>query len=209
MLTKLISPLLLFALCCGNRISLAQSTPDATFNFDNESAGKLPKDWTAVSSTWMIAADGANKALKQTGKNKGELFNICIQNRLKYQNLQIELTIKPVDGKEDQGGGLVWRYHDAKNYYLARANPLENNLKVYKVVKGIRKEIKSAKVKMKAGEWYTLKVVMIGYTLDCYLNGQKLMNATDKTFPNAGMIGFWSRADAISLFDDLKIKNLH
>jgi len=208
MQTKFIS-LLLLAVCAGNQATLAQNTADATFNFDKEVEGKLPKDWTAATSTWLIAADGANKAMKQTGKSKGERFNICIQNKLKYQNLQAEVRIKPIEGAEDQGGGLVWRYHDAKNYYIARANPLENNLKIYKVVKGIRKEIKAVKVKMNAGEWYTLKVAMIGYTLDCYLNGQKLLSATDTTFPNAGLVGFWSRSDAISLFDDLKIKNLH
>jgi len=207
MQTKFIS-LLLLVLCAGSEAAFAQNSPDATFNFDNETAGKLPKDWTAVASTWAIANDGTNKALKQTGKSKGERFNICINNKLKYQNLQIEVRIKPMEGAEDQGGGLVWRYHDAKNYYLARANPLDNNLKVYKVVKGIRKEIKSVKLKMKAGEWYTLKVAMIGYTLNCFLNDQKLLNATDTMFPNAGQVGFWSRSDAISLFDDLKIKDL-
>jgi hypothetical protein len=147
--------------------------------------------------------------LKQTGKSKGERFNICIHNKLKYQNLSLESRIKPMEGVEDQGGGLVWRYHDSKNYYIARANPLENNLRVYKVVNGSRKQIKSVNVKMKAGEWYTLKVVMIGNTMDCYYNGQKLLSALDATIPNAGQVGFWSRADAISLFDDLKIKNLH
>jgi hypothetical protein len=200
--------LLLLSVCAGNEAALAQNSPDATVNFDNETIGKLPKDWTAVTSTWAITNDGSNKTLKQTGKSKGEKFNICINNKLKYQNLQIEVRIKPMEGVEDQGGGLVWRYHDAKNYYLARANPLDNNLKVYKVVKGIRKEIKSVKLKMKAGEWYTLKVAMIGYTLNCYLNDQKLLSATDTTFPNAGQVGFWSRSDAISLFDDLKIKDL-
>lgn len=185
------------------------NSADAILNFDSEEAGKLSKDWTAVTGTWMIAKEGTNKALKQTGKNKGEKFNLCINNKLKYQNLQIELRIKPLEGAEDQGGGLVWRYHDIKNYYIARANPLENNLRIYKVANGIRKQIKSVNVKMKAGEWYQLKVVMIGNTMDCYYNGQKLLNATDTSFSNAGSVGFWTRADAISLFDDLKIKNLH
>jgi len=207
MQTKLIS-LLLFVVCAGNGATLAQNSPDATLNFDKETTGKIPNDWTAASGTWVTAADGTNKAIKQVGKSKGERFNICINNKLKYQNLQLEVRIKPIEGVEDQGGGLVWRYHDPKNYYIARANPLENNLKIYKVVKGVRKEIKAVNVKMKAGEWYTLKVAMIGYTLNCYLNEQKLLNATDTTFPNAGQVGFWSRSDAISLFDDLKIKDL-
>jgi hypothetical protein len=188
---------------------MAQISPDATFNFENANTNKLPADWTAVTSTWTIVKDGTSNSMKQAGKSKGEQFNICIQNKLYYQNLNMDVRIKPLEGKEDQGGGLVWRYHDAKNYYITRANPLENNFKVYKVVKGIRKEIKSAKVKIKPGDWYTLKVVMVGYTMDCYLNGQKLLSASDTTFPNAGQIGFWSKADAVTLFDDLEIKNLH
>jgi hypothetical protein len=188
---------------------LAQNSEDATINFDNEVAGKLPTSWKAVSSTWAIAADGTNKTLKQTGKNKPDQSNICIQNKLRYQNLQIEARIKPVEGGKEKGGGLVWRYHDAKNYYVARVNLVENNLKIYKVTKGVRKEIKSVNVKIKANEWQTLKVAMIGYTMNCYLNDKKLLSATDTTLPNAGSVGFWSRADAVSLFDDLKIKNLH
>ena len=200
---------LLVTLSVGHRIALAQNSEDATINFDSEVVGKLPASWTGVSSTWVIATDGANKALKQTAKSKADQSNICIQNKLKYQNLQMEARIKSLEGGKEKGGGLVWRYHDAKNYYIARFNVVENNLKVYKVLKGIRKEIKSVNVKMKANEWQTLKVAMIGYTLACYLNDKKLLNVTDTSIPNAGSVGFWSRADAVSLFDDLKIRNLH
>ena len=200
---------LLLALSVGSKSTVAQNSEDTNINFDNEVAGKLPASWTAVSSTWTIAADGANKAMKQTGKSKPDQSNLCIQNKLKYQNLQMEARIKTIEGGKEKGGGLVWRYHDAKNYYFARVNVVENNVKIYKVTKGVRKELKSANVKMKANEWQTLKVAMIGYTLACYVNGQKLLNVTDTSIPNAGQVGFWSRADAISIFDDLKIKNLH
>jgi hypothetical protein len=209
MLTKLISPLLLLALCFENRTALAQNSEDVTINFDSEVAGKLPASWSAVSSTWVIAADGTNKAMKPSGKNKADQVNICIQNKLKYQNLQIETRIKSIEGGKEKGGGLVWRYHNPKNYYLAHVNPFENTLKIYKVVNGNRKEIKSVSVKLKVGEWHTLKVAMIGYTLACYVNDKKLLDVTDTSLPNAGWVGFWSKADAVSLFDDLKIKNLH
>ena len=200
---------LLLALSVGSKSTVAQNSEGADINFDNDVAGKLPASWTAVSSTWAIAADGSNKAMKQTGKSKPDQSNLCIQNKLKYQNLQMEARIKTIEGGKEKGGGLVWRYHDAKNYYIARVNVVENNVKIYKVTKGVRKELKSANVKMKANEWQTLKVAMIGYTLACYVNGQKLLNVTDTSIPNAGQVGFWSRADAISIFDDLKIKNLH
>lgn len=88
------------------------------------------------------------------------------------------------------------------------ANPLEDNFRLYRVVNGNRKQVESANIKMKANEWFTLKVVMMGNSIDCYYNGQKLLSHTDDTFPNAGLVGFWSKADAVSLFDDLKIKVL-
>lgn len=207
---KIISLATLVVLCYGNATlnNVAAQGKDATFNFDNEEVGKLPADWTAAVSSWMIAMDGTNKAIKQAGKNEGDRFNICVQNKLTYQNLEMEVRIKPLEGEEDQGGGLVWRYRDAKNYYITRANPLENNFRVYKVVNGNRKQMQSANIKMTKGEWYTIKVVVTGNNVDCYYNGQKLLSHSDDTFPNAGLVGFWSKADAVSLFDDLKIKTL-
>jgi hypothetical protein len=211
MKTNAASLITLVVLCLGNlalRTVVAQSTTDLVFNFDNEETGKLPTDWTAAVSIWVIALDGSNKTMKQAGKNEGDRFNICVQNKFKYQNLEMEVRIKPLEGEEDQGGGLVWRYQDSKNYYITRANPLENNFRVYKVVNGDRKQMQSANVKMQKGQWYNIKVVANGKQIDCYYNGQKLLSYTDETFPDAGLVGFWSKADAVSLFDDLKIKTL-
>ncbi len=200
--------LFLVALCCGSAVMNRVKAQDAKFNFDNDEVGKLPADWTPATSTWVIALDGNNKAMKQAGKNEGDGFNICVQNKLKYQNLEMEVRIKALEGREDQGGGLVWRYVDSKNYYITRANPLENNFRVYKVVNGNRKQMESANVTFKKGEWYTVKIIMTGNSIDCYFNGQKLLSHTDDAFPTAGLVGFWSKADAVSLFDDLTIKAL-
>jgi len=210
----IISLFSLAVLICGNTTSplapgdIQAAGTDVTFNFDNEEVDKLPADWTGATSTWLIAREGSNKAMKQAGKNEGDKFNICVQNKLTYQNLEMEVRIKALEGREDQGGGLVWRYRDAKNYYITRANPLENNFRVYKVVNGNRKQMESANVSIKKDEWYTIKVVMTGNRITCYYNGQKLLSHSDGTFPTAGLVGFWSKADAVSLFDDLKIKVL-
>jgi hypothetical protein len=205
-----IGPIIVAAvLCCGNAThKLAAQSADITFNFDAEEVGKLPADWTAAVSSWMIAADGSDKAMKQAGKSDGDRFNICVQNKLKLQNLEMEVRIKALEGEEDQGGGVVWRYQDARNYYITRANPLENDFRVYKVVNGNRKQMQSANVKMQKGKWYDIKVVTNGKQIDCFYNGQKLLSRADDTFSNAGLVGFWSKADAVSLFDDLKIKPL-
>jgi len=200
--------LVVFCTVTTSHKAFAQPGDELKFNFDNEEVGKLPADWTAAVSTWVIALDGNNKAMKQAGKSEGDRFNICVQNKLKYQNLEMEVRIKPLEGEEDQGGGLVWRYQDSKNYYITRANPLENNFRVYRVVNGNRKQMKSANVTMTKGEWFTIKVVTTGNNIDCYYNGQKLLSHSDETFPNAGLVGFWSKADAVSLFDDFRVRPL-
>ena len=107
-------------------------------------------------------------------------------------------------GKNDQGGGLVWRAKDAKNYYIARYNPLEDNFRVYKVEGGKRTMFENAKVPGDM-EWHTLRITMKGSKITCYLDGKKHLEAEDSTFPEAGRIGLWSKADAQSYFDDLTV----
>lgn len=217
MKTKSILGVMVIALSCSNATSnpekfatevIQSNDTDLVFNFDNDEAGKLPLNWTAATSTWMIAGDGNNHVMKQAAKNDGDQFNICVEIEQYYQDLEMEVRIKALEGNEDQGGGLVWRYQDKENYYIARANPLENNFRLYKVVNGNRKQLESAHVKMNRHEWFTLKVIMIGNHIECSYNGQKLIGYSDDTFHNKGLVGFWTKADAVSLFDDLKIKDL-
>jgi hypothetical protein len=140
--------------------------------------------------------------------NDGSDFNIAVLNSNNYQNAEIEARVKALQGDEDQGGGLVWRYVNSRNYYIVRANPLENNVRLYRVVNGSRKQMQSATAKLKTGEWFTLRVKIQGNRIECYLDDEQVLSDTDDTFPNAGLIGFWSKADAVSIFDDLKIKVL-
>ena len=110
--------------------------------------------------------------------------------------------MRAVAGEVDRGGGVVWRAKDAKNYYIARYNPLEDNFRVYKVVDGKRTMFKSAKTPGDE-KWHTLRVTMVGSKITCYLDGQKHLETEDATFPLAGRIGLWSKADAQSYFDEL------
>lgn len=96
-----------------------------------------------------------------------------------------------------------------KNYYIVRCNPLENNLRLYCVINGNRKELKSVDCSVKPGEWFTLAVEMKGNRISCSLNGKKLIETTDDTFTKLGLIGFWTKADAQTYFDDLDIKPLN
>ena len=137
------------------------------------------------------------------------MFNLCVAEDTRYKDVDITVAFKPLAGKADQGGGLVWRYRDANNYYIARMNPLEDNYRVYKVVAGKRLQL-GTKEGLKvptgpAGEWHTLRVKMEGDHIECYLDGQKQLDAKDPTFPDAGKVGLWSKADAQSYFDDLTL----
>ena len=121
-----------------------------------------------------------------------------------YGDLDLSVRLRAVAGEVDRGGGLVWRARDAKNYYIARYNPLEDNFRVYKVQDGKRTQFQSAKVPGDEA-WHVLRVTMVGTRITCRLDGQSLLEVEDSTFPAAGMIGLWSKADAQSYFDDLTV----
>jgi hypothetical protein len=121
-----------------------------------------------------------------------------------YEDLELSVKMKAIAGKEDRGGGLIWRAKDSKNYYVARFNPLEGNYRLYKVDKGKRTLLKSADVKQTDG-WHTLTITMKGHFIQCDYDGKKVLEAKDSTFQSAGQIGLWTKADAQSHFDDLTV----
>jgi hypothetical protein len=180
---------------------------DTAVTFSVAESPTLPLGWSAETGNWTAALDNSNAALKMES-NTGSDFNIAVLTSERYQNVEIEARVKALGGEEDQGGGLVWRYVNVKNYYIIRANPLENNIRLYKVVNGSRKQMQSESASIKTGEWFTIKIKTQGDKIECYLNEEKVFSDTDNTFADAGRIGFWSKADAASLFDDLKIKVL-
>jgi hypothetical protein len=117
------------------------------------------------------------------------------------------VSFKAVAGETDQGSGFVWRYQDNNNYYICRMNPLEDNYCVYEVVAGKRTQLRAKEgVKVKTGEWHKLKVEVKGNKMAGYLDGEKLWEITDDTYPNAGKVGLGSNADAESHFDEFKAK---
>lgn len=194
-----------------NDVFYTQIGNDSLVNFENETEGKLPlgfvADATNKSKTikWNVVDDNGNKVLAQQAFNSGNCYNLLVLDKIGYKIFSASVKIKAISGEEDQGGGLVWRYTDRNNYYVARYNPLENNFRFYRVVNGSRKELESADSNIKQGEWFTLEIEMKGDKIICSLNGQKLIETTDDTFKSAGLIGFWTKADAITWFDDLRI----
>jgi len=182
----------------------------------DDKVGELPKGWVAAKtgegpgSVWKVVEDPTiadGKALAQTSpEGPNLLFNLCVAQETSFTDVDIELALKAVAGKKDQGGGPVWRYKDANNYYVARVNPLEDNYRLYKVVNGKRIQLGSADVKALAGKWHRLRVVHEGDHIQCFLNGKPMLDVHDSAFAEAGKIGLWTKADAVTHFDNVRVK---
>ena len=168
------------------------------------SPARSPTGFTNEVGQWEVAKDGDNHVLYQKAKNDDATFNVALVEGTSYKDIDLSVKLRAVAGEIDRGGGLVWRAKDAKNYYIARYNPLEDNFRVYKVQDGKRTQFQSAKIPGDE-KWHTLRVTMVGDKITCYLDGRKYLEVEDTTFPGPGMIGLWSKADAQSYFDDLTL----
>lgn len=175
-----------------------------TWDFESDTPGKIARGFTVAAGTWAVVEDGGNHVLAQRAKNEDAVFNVALAAGTSYKDLDLSVRLRAVAGEVDRGGGLVWRAKDKENYYIARYNPLEDNFRVYRVVAGKRKQLQSAKV---PGDerWHMLRVTMKGDRITCYLDGTKHLEVADSTFPEAGKIGLWSKADAQSYFDELTV----
>lgn len=201
-------------LACSVAVITAVSAQDSqprTWNFDAEKAGTLPPGFAAATGDWKVAphatAPSPSHTLAQWAKNERPVFNVVLLNDTSYQDLDLSVRMLTMDGQIDQGGGLVWRARDARNYYIARYNPLENNFRVYKVVEGQRTQLQSADIPRRDG-WHTIRVVMRGEAIECFYDGKKYLEARDTAFTASGKIGLWTKADAQTLFDDLTVSPL-
>lgn len=189
--------------------------------FDEVAQGQLPTGWKIDATNprgklaeWKVMADEQAPSrpnvlsITRIDDISSGVFNLCWTNAILFQDGTIEVSLRANTGKEDQGGGLSWRVRDAKNYYVARYNPLESNFRLYYVKDGERTQIASARgMAIKAGEWFGLRITHHGARIEGYLNGKKTLEAKDETFKEAGGIGFWTKADAASSFDDLRVSS--
>ncbi|HSN39944.1 MAG TPA: hypothetical protein VLT92_07085 [Burkholderiales bacterium] len=179
-----------------------------TENFDEAAAGTLPAGWKcgvtgSGSPRWQIEADSMAPSkpnvLKQTGRGT---FPWCVRDGVFMLNGFVEVRFKPISGKEDQAGGVVWRWKDGNNYYVARANAMENNVSLYYVENGSRKTIKYVDVPVRGGVWHTLRVRFLGTRIEVMLDGKPRIQADDGHIAGAGAVGVWTKADSVTAFDD-------
>lgn len=177
-----------------------------TWNFESDEPGKLAAGFTSAVGTWEVVRVGDNTVLAQKARNDDDTFNVVLVDGPRFKDVDLSVRLKAVAGELDQGGGVVWRAIDKDNYYIARYNPLEDNFRVYKVEKGKRTQFASAKTPGDKN-WHSLRITMVGTRITCYLDGTKYLEADDSTFREAGKIGLWSKADAQSYFDDLRVSD--
>ncbi|MGH7163299.1 MAG: DUF1259 domain-containing protein [Planctomycetota bacterium] len=181
--------------------------------FDEVEEGARPRGFrvegtnpSGPDAEWEVRP-GRVLSLLRTHNESGATFNLCWSPEIAFRDGTLEARVRADSGHEDQGGGLVWRARDRDNYYVARYNPLERNFRVYVVKEGRRATLDSAEeLDVGAGEWFTLRVVHVADKIECSLNGVKLLDATDGSFPEAGGVGFWTKADACTSFDDLAVR---
>src|SRR5215471_14706803 len=142
----------------------------------------------------------------QTSTDKTDYrFPLLIADDGSFQDLDLRVKFKAVSGEVDRAGGLVFRLKDANNYYIVRANALEDNYRLYHVIEGKRRQFAGANFKVTSGEWHELRVECVGNKIICYYDGAKKIEATDDTFKDGGKIGLWTKADSVTYFDDLKV----
>jgi hypothetical protein len=186
------------------------------YNFDSDTPGQLPakfhgaKTGGGAQEKWVVTADpmapSKPNVITQTSTDQTDYrFPLLISDEGSFQDLDLSVKFKAVSGNIDRAGGLVFRLKDPNNYYIVRANALENNYRLYHVVNGRRSQFAGANFKVTSGEWHELRVEAVGSKITCYYDGSKKIEATDDTFKDAGKVGLWTKADSVTYFDDLKV----
>ena len=156
----------------------------------------------------QVSLPSGKYVVVQTDADKtGTRFPVLIADSGEYSDLDVSMKVKAISGKVDQGMGLVFRFRDANSYYIVRANSLENNFRLYRMVNGKRLQFAGANVKVSSGQWHTLRVVAKGDHITCWFDRQQLIDANDKTY-TTGKIGLWTKADSVIAFDDLAVSPL-
>lgn len=195
-------------LVAATTIMASTSAFGETDTFDKMPAGSPPLDWTCGvtgrgSPRWIIEPDQSAptqpNVLKQSGSGA---FPWCVKNGVSIADGYVEVKFKPLAGREDQAGGLVWRWKDGDNYYVARANALEDNISLYYTEQGRRNTIKYVDAPVARNQWHTLRVEVFGNGIKVLFDGKKYIELQDNHLSASGSVGVWTKADSITVFDD-------
>jgi hypothetical protein len=188
--------------------ALFYASAAAQTGFDSDATGGPPSGWRAGvtgrgSAKWTVEADSSAPSrpnvLKQSGSGT---FPWCVRPDVSLADGFVEVKFKPLSGREDQAGGVVWRWKDGDNYYIARANALENNVSLYYTANGRRNTLKYVDAPVPGNSWHTLRVQFSGKKIQVIYDGKTAIDMEDAHISGAGAVGVWTKADSVTLFDD-------
>ncbi len=188
-------------------IAIDKMTPGAApTDFEFARTGKgAPAQWTVTSDT----SAAAGLAIEQTSADRTDYrFPLAIYQPILASNVDVTLRFRAIAGKVDQAGGIAVRLSDPDNYYVVRANALEDNVRFYRVVKGQRSQIEGANIKVTANQWHQLGLWAQGPRFTVTFDGKELFTATDRTIASAGKVALWTKADSVTRFDGIEIRTL-
>jgi hypothetical protein len=199
--------------------SLAEDQTAKTWTFDADAADEPPAHFSfgrtgkGAPGRWIVRsatdAPSGGQVLAQVDTDSTDYrFPVAVTDGPSLTDVEVSVKCRPVSGEVDEACGLVFRYQDENNYYVTRANALEDNVNLYYVKDGRRKEITGWRGKVTPGSWHELAVEATGDHLQVYWEGSRIIDARDKTFADAGKIGVWTKADSVTYFEDLTAVSL-
>lgn len=160
---------------------------------------------------WQVLEDpsaAGGKVIAETSRDSADYrFPMCVYEGLWAKDVEVSVRFKPVAGSVDQAGGIIVRAQDSLNYYVARANALEDNVRFYKVVEGVRRQITGQNLKVASGTWHTLSLKAEGDLIEVAFNGARVIQVRDATFSEAGKVGIWTKADSVTYFSEIDIES--
>jgi hypothetical protein len=214
-----LSPLLVLGLWMQASAAPPATETVRTWNFDTDLPGQLPLrfvrgtffdgrpagDWKVVKSLQAVSPPHVLAQLRDKGAEHN--YNLVLVEDTNATDLDLSVSFLPISGKADMGGGLVWRAKDDRNYYLTRANPLEQNIRLYHVVNGVRKMLQNHDDIIDVRKWHRLRVVNQGCRIQVFYDDKQIFDLCNETFKE-GRIGLWTKSDAVTYFDDLRFQIL-
>lgn len=191
-------------------------------SFAGDAIGATPKGWTATMTgkgnpKWSVETDATAPSGEKVVKQSGiATYPLLLKEGTSIEDGFVEIRFKAIAGGEDRAGGVVWRAKDANNYYVLRANALEDNVVLYKTVDGRRTALEiigrkvgyGVKLSVPSGQWHSLRVEFNGSRFVAFFNGKRAFEVDDRTFPEAGQIGLWTKADSMTVFDGISYGSL-
>jgi hypothetical protein len=181
--------------------NMSVGSPPTDFKFARTGQGG-PGKWAVVNDTSSFTGS----VIEQSSTDRTDYrFPLAIFEPIVAKNVAVSISFKPVAGRIDQTGGIAVRVADADNYYIVRANALEDNVRFYRVIKGRREQIEGVNTKVAANEWHKLGLKAQGDRFTIEFDGKRLFTTTDKSFAGAGKIALWTKADSVTRFDQIAI----